>query len=214
MRTVDWYFDFISPFAYIAFERLHTLPADVRIQYRPVLFAALLDHWGQKGPAEIAPKRQWTFRWCTWLAQQHGITLRAPAVHPFNPLPYLRLCLAADCNPDAIRTIYRAIWTTGADPESPEQHRALADSLGIDPARTADPAIKQALRDGTASAAAAGVFGVPTLRIDGELFWGVDGMAFAADFIRDPAVLDSPGMRAIDALREGSVRRGARGPAG
>lgn len=214
MRTVDWYFDFISPFAYIAFERLDTLPADVHVRCRPVLFAALLDHWGQKGPAEIAPKRQWTFRWCTWLAQQHGIALRAPAAHPFNPLPYLRLGLAADCNPDAIRTIYRAIWTTGADPESPEQHRALAEALGIDPARTADPAIKQALRDETASAAAAGVFGVPTLRIDGELFWGVDGMAFAADFIRDPAVLDSPGMRAIDALREGSVRRGARAPAG
>lgn len=60
MHNIDWYFDFISPFSYLQSELLHTLPADVDIRFKPTLFAGLLKHWDNKGPAEIAPKRTWT----------------------------------------------------------------------------------------------------------------------------------------------------------
>ena len=90
MRTIDWYFDFISPYAWFAFLRLDELPADVDLRMKPVLFAGLLNHWGQKGPAEIPAKRIWTYRSCAWTAQSLGIPFQAPAAHPFNPLPYLR----------------------------------------------------------------------------------------------------------------------------
>jgi hypothetical protein len=95
MSQADWYFDFISPYAYLGLMRLRELPQDLEIRYRPVLFAGLLNHWEQKGPAEIAPKRSWTYRSCTWWASAHGIPFRFPAAHPFNSLPYLRLAIAA-----------------------------------------------------------------------------------------------------------------------
>ena len=94
MKPIVFWFDPISPFAYLAFEHLPQALAGCTyaVEYRPLLFAGLLKHWGQKGPAEIPPKRAWTYRHIAWLAHQHGIALQMPAVHPFNPLPLLRLC--------------------------------------------------------------------------------------------------------------------------
>jgi len=81
-----------------------------------VLFAGLLEHWGQKGPAEVPVKRRWTYRWCTWWAQELGIPFRFPAAHPFNPLQHLRLALAAGCTPEAVHKIFNDIWRTVATP--------------------------------------------------------------------------------------------------
>ena len=113
--SVDWYFDFVSPYSYICLHRLGELP--VQVSYKPVLFAGLLNHWGQKGPAEIPAKRKWTYRWCTWWAGELGIPFRFPAAHPFNPLPYLRLSLAAGCSAHAIGAIFAHLWTTGVPAE-------------------------------------------------------------------------------------------------
>lgn len=196
MRTVDWYFDFISPYAWFGFHELRRLPEDLLVRRRPLLFAGLLNHWGQKGPAEIAPKRLWTFRACVWWADRHGIDFRPPAVHPFNPLPYLRLALAADASETAVETIFRALWTTGADPRDPGLMEDLAGRLGLSPAVTDDPAIKQRLRDHTDTAVTLGVFGVPSLVVDGEVFWGADSTDFALAFLAQPDLLRSPSMRA------------------
>jgi 2-hydroxychromene-2-carboxylate isomerase len=207
MRKADWYFDFISPFAYFALTRLPELPTDVAIAYRPLLFAGLLNHWGQKGPAEIPPKRLWTFRWCMWWAQRHGIAFRAPAAHPFNPLQHLRLAIAAGCSPDAVRRIFESVWTTGDDPADPAAFAALAKSLGIDPAQCATPEVKDTLRRNTEEATARGVFGVPTLMIDGQVFWGADGMDFAMDYLADPSILHSEAMRRVDTMQIAASRK-------
>ena len=207
MQTADWYFDFISPFAYLALPRVERLPKTLLLRYRPVLFAGLLDHWGQKGPAEIVPKRVWTYRWCTWLAARQGVPFRFPAAHPFNPLPYLRLAIAAGVTPATVRTIFEALWTTGADPADPAVFTELATTLGVELTALGTPAVKDALRAGTAEAAARGVFGVPTLAIDGELFWGVDGMDFAEAYLADPGVLGSAEMTRVSALPVGVSRK-------
>ncbi len=204
MRTATWYFDFISPFAWIGMHRLKELPADVRIEYRPVLFAGILQHWGQKGPAEISAKRRYTYRWVHWWAAQLGVPLRFPARHPFNPLHHLRLAIACGCTPDAIRTIYQSIWTTGEDASDPERFSALSTKLG---ATGEYPEAKDILRKNTEAAVARGVFGVPTLEIDGELFWGADGMDFAKAFLADPAVVHNPEMRRLDDLPVAAARR-------
>jgi 2-hydroxychromene-2-carboxylate isomerase len=209
MKTADWYFDFISPFACLAARRLHEFAGLREIRYRPVLFAGLLRHWDNKGPAEIEPKRLWTYRWCAWNAARLGVPFSFPAEHPFNPLPWLRLSIAAGNTPEAVERIFAALWTTGADPADPQLLRTVASGLGIDPARQDDPAHKEALRAGTTEAAARGVFGVPTLAIDGELFWGFDGLDFALAFARDPALLDTPEMRRIAGLPVGARRRDA-----
>jgi len=207
MKIADWYFDFISPFAYIGLARLGRFSEKLEIRYRPILFAGLLNHWGQKGPAEIPPKRTWTFRYCTWWAAQQGIAFRSPALHPFNPLPYLRLAIAAGNTPFAIRRIFEALWTTGADPADERAFAELARSLNIDPLRLGEQAIKDALRLETQQAVARGVFGVPTLAVDDELFWGADAMEFVEAYLADPGIVATEEMIRAQNLPAGASRK-------
>jgi 2-hydroxychromene-2-carboxylate isomerase len=206
MQHVDWYFDFISPYASLGMLRLGELPQDLEIRYRPVLFAGLLNHWEQKGPAEIPPKRSWTYRSCTWWATRHRIPFRFPAAHPFNSLPYLRLAIAAGNTGEAVRRIFTALWTTAADPADPRLVADLALSLAVDPAELSRREVKDALRVGTEQAIAQGVFGVPTLGVGSELFWGADATDFASACLADPGILATAEMKRVAALPVGASR--------
>jgi 2-hydroxychromene-2-carboxylate isomerase len=201
--SIDWYFDFVSPYSYICLHRLEELGQPVN--FKPVLFAGLLQHWGQKGPAEIPAKRKWTYRWCTWWARSLGITFRFPGVHPFNPLPYLRLALAAGSTERAVRRIFDVLWTTGDDALHERRFDALCAEFNVDAAQI--EAVKDSLRTATSEAAARGVFGVPTFVIDGEVFWGADALDFIKDFLRDEAVLRNAEMRRVDNLPVGAARK-------
>jgi 2-hydroxychromene-2-carboxylate isomerase len=208
VRSATWYFDFVSPYSYIALHRLKELPGDLRLVYRPVLFAGLLNHWGQKGPAEVPAKRRWTYRWCTWWASQLAIPLRFPALHPFNPLHHLRLAVATRADPTAIQRIFDELWTTGLDAGDPARFSRLCAALEVDATQLGSAEVKDELRRNTDEAAAAGVFGVPTLVIDGEVFWGADAIDFAKAFLADPAVLRNPEIQRVDALPIGAARKG------
>jgi len=201
--SVDWYFDFVSPYSYLAVHRLGEIP--VPIACKPVLFAGLLNRWGQKGPAEIAAKRRWTYRSCAFRARQLGVPFCFPAAHPFNPLQHLRLALACGSSPHAVKRIFEAVWTSGEDANDEGRFAALCGELGVDPARLSD--MKDLLRKNTEEAAARGVFGVPTLVVEGEIFWGEDGIDFAKAFIADARVLRSPEMQRLDELPVGAARR-------
>jgi 2-hydroxychromene-2-carboxylate isomerase len=179
----------------------------VALELRPVLFAGLLKHFGQKGPAEIDAKRRWTCRWCTWSAKELGIPFRFPASHPFNPLHHLRLALAAGPSRENVGKIFDAIWTTGAEASDPGAFNALAKELSVDEAKLASPAVKEALRKNTEEAAARGVFGVPTYEVDGELFWGADSIGFVNAFLADRAALHNDEMRRADSLPVGAARK-------
>jgi 2-hydroxychromene-2-carboxylate isomerase len=199
MTPVTFWFDPVSPYACLAFERLpHALAGcSYAVTYRPVLLAALLQHWGQLGPAEFAPKRDWTYRQVAWLARAQGSALQLPAAHPFNPLPLLRLLVA--CGRDGLPSrrqcerVFEHVWHRGAAADDPARLAALTAALA--PAH--DPqcaAVKQALRAHTDAALARGVFGVPTLELpppsDGaapRLFFGADSLDMAAACLRgDP----------------------------
>jgi 2-hydroxychromene-2-carboxylate isomerase len=203
--SVDWYFDFVSPFSYICLHRLPEL--DAEIHFKPVLFAGLLQHWGQKGPAEIPAKRRWTYRWCTWWAAELGISFRFPAEHPFNPLQHLRLALACGSKPAAVKRIFDSVWMSGGNATDPQRFSELAKELGIDPSRLSSPEIKDALRQNTEQAAARGVFGVPSFVVDGEVFWGADALDFVKAFLKNPSLLRSDEMRRVDGLPVGAQRR-------
>jgi 2-hydroxychromene-2-carboxylate isomerase len=203
--SIDWYFDFVSPYSYIALHRLGELSHPVN--YRPVLFAGLLNHWGQKGPAEIPAKRRWTYRWCTWWAGSLGIPLRFPAEHPFNPLQHLRLALACGSRPDAVKCIFESIWVRGENANDPARFAALCTDLHVDERQVAGEAVKQALRKNTEEAAARGVFGVPSFVVDGEVFWGADAIEFVNAYLNDRAVLRNDEMRRVDALPVGAARK-------
>ena len=207
MRKAIWYFDFISPFAYICLHRLKELPSDLSIEYRPILFAGVLNHWGQKGPAELPTKRRYTYRWSHWWAHSLGLPLRYPAAHPFNPLHHLRLALASGTKPEAIRKIFDAVWTTGADAADPARFAALANECGLKPGDLEKPEIKNQLRTNTDQAVKRGVFGVPTFEVDGELFWGADSIEFLSAFLADPATLKNAETQRLDGLPVAAARR-------
>jgi 2-hydroxychromene-2-carboxylate isomerase len=211
---VSWVFDVISPFSYLAFPRLEELPAGVELEVVPVLLAALLDHFGQRGPAEIPSKRRFTYRFVLWRARRLGLPLRMPPAHPFNPLAALRLIIAAGSSSRAAGIVLRAVFGEGRDVSDPGVIADLAGQLAVaDPqAALADPAIKQRLRDNTSWACSRGVFGVPTLVIGEELFWGHDAVDMALDYLRDPCAFADPDMRIIDTLPIAAAR--TRTPAG
>lgn len=181
MKSIDFHFDFISPYAYLAFEALPQTLAGIpcQVNYRPVLFAALLRHHGQLGPAEIDAKRDWTYRQVQWLAHVNGLRLDLPTAHPFNPLALLRLALAtvAEGNPgrEACAAIFEHVWQGAHDATDPERIAALTKKLA--PVR--DPAggeVKVELGNNTDAAIRQGIFGVPAMSIDDKQFWGFDSL--------------------------------------
>ena len=227
MKQITFYFDVISPYAYLAFEQLPKALEGLSysVRYRPVLFAAMLKHHGQLGPAEIAPKRDWTYRQVLWLAHTLGIDMAMPSTHPFNPLPLLRLAMA--CSPEAYpgapnryvcETIFRHVWRAGpaSEAQGAGAARALEDPLDAErlqaltaqlmPLRDVQSEeVKTLLKTSTADAVARGVFGVPAVLVDGKLFWGFDALPMLSAYLRgDPwfgACWDS-----VDAVAAG-VRR-------
>lgn len=207
MRRATWYFDFVSPFACICLHRLKELPADLAIDYRPVLFAGLLDHWGQKGPAELPSKRRYTYRWSHWWAQSLGIPFRYPAAHPFNPLQHLRLAIACGSRPEPVRTIFASIWTTGEDASDRGRFALLCRDLGPSVEALNAPEVKDTLRKNTEQAAQRGVFGVPTFEIDDELFWGADSIGFLKDYLENPTAIRNPEMQRLDSLPVAAARK-------
>ncbi|MBF0289048.1 MAG: 2-hydroxychromene-2-carboxylate isomerase [SAR324 cluster bacterium] len=201
MKTLDWYFDVISPFAYLQMEKFDQLPKDLEIVFKPVLFAGLLGHWGHKGPAEIPEKRKFTYRHSQWLANQMGIEFKMPAAHPFNPLKGLRLAIACS-NYEGIREIFRYVWKEGHLFDEAENWQELITRLGMPDAdlQIAKPEIKTQLQKNGEEATARGVFGVPTFVVDQEIFWGLDATRFLLDYLDNPQLFQEGEMARISQL--------------
>lgn len=177
-----FYFDPISPYAWLAGLQVARLDeAGVQVDFKPVLFAGLLAAHGTKGPAEVPAKRAYTFRDVMRQASAFGVRMTGPPAHPFNPLRALRMCIAVD-DPDARRrfglALMDAAWRQGLDITAADQLLRIAVENDLDGdalSRAADdPAVKERLAAQTSAAVAAGIFGVPTFLIEGEIFWGAD----------------------------------------
>jgi 2-hydroxychromene-2-carboxylate isomerase len=202
---LDWYFDFISPFAYFQWARLGELPASVELRLRPVLLAAILNHWGQLGPAEIAPKRRFTYRHATWLAARAGLPFTMPSGHPFNSLPLLRLAWSLGLTREVVERLFRFVWVDGYIPQQAAPWQALLVELGR-PGYAEMPLVKEQLRAATDAAIGLGVFGVPTAVAGGQLFWGYDSTDMLLEYCRNPAMLDSAPMRRAVAVPVAAAR--------
>lgn len=212
MKQIDFYLDFISPYAYLAFEELPKalMGLSYSVSHKPLLFAALLKHHGQLGPAEIPAKRDWTYRQVLWLAQSRGIPLELPAAHPFNPLGLLRLATACDeqglPNRYVCETLFRHVWIGGADAADAERLGHLRKRLS--PARDPDDAaVKAQLKEHADAAIAAGVFGVPSFVVDGRVFWGQDALPMLRRYLEGDAWFAGADWEAARALPSGISRR-------
>lgn len=197
-RTLELYFDFISPYAYLAWTQIHRL-ADAHgavVAPRPILFAALLDANQTKGPAEIPAKRVWVFKDTFRRAAYAGVPFAPPPAHPFNPLLALRIASADQPEEErrlAIDTLFRAVWGGGPGVSEEATVRELLTTAGLDGGALVEaarsPEVKARVRARTEEALSRGVFGVPTMVVDEELFWGFDAFDHLERFLDGRDVL-------------------------
>ncbi len=185
MQAVELYFDFVSPYTYLALTQVEPFGRrhEVRWQLMPVVYGALLDATGLVGPAEIAVKRRYTFRDVVRTARMLGEPLVGPPSHPFRSLEALRVAVVYRDHPDALGLVValaRACWGEGRDLTDIGVLKDVVAHAGLDhddlEERLGRDETKQTLRRNTDEALAAGVFGVPTFRLGRELFWGHDRM--------------------------------------
>lgn len=212
MKQITFYFDVISPYAYLAFHAMTESLQEhhVQVQYKPVLFGAILQHLGQLGPAEIPGKRTWTYKQVLWHAHQHQIALQMPATHPFNPIGLLRLALACDANGSPNRyvcnTLFNHVWRSGLDAADPIRLKEITEKLS--PTRDLQSnAVKQELKKNTQYALDRGIFGVPTFAVDEQLFWGFDSLPMLSAYLKGDKWFKSPQWLDADQIPIGIARK-------
>jgi 2-hydroxychromene-2-carboxylate isomerase len=183
-KPLTFYFDFISPYAYIGWKTIHAVAArhSREVTAVPILFAALLDAHGTLGPAEIPAKRVYVFKDALRKAHAAGLPFGPPPAHPFNPLLALRVataCTDIAMQASVIHALFDRVWGSARSGVTEVDVVANAlSAIGVAPAalleRASGTEVKALVKANTAAAIAKGVFGVPTVEVDGELFWGVD----------------------------------------
>ena len=192
MPTIVFYLDFVSPYAYIAFHRLPQVLAGLawHVQYRPVVLGGIFKAQGNTSPASIPAKHAWILRHVQWLAAQDAVPLVMPPAHPFGPLPWLRMALAASPHGQPARAvceeIFNALWQQGRDANEPDFQQAVWQTMTALLPAVRDPHSPEVKRELLALGEAAvqhGVFGVPSFVLlpedaagQPQLFWGVDSL--------------------------------------
>lgn len=223
-EVLDFYFDFISPYAYLAWKNVRNGPRAVALRRgmtlraRPILFPAILDKLGQLGPAEIPSKRAFTIRDVMRHAARESIPMTFPVMHPFNPLAVLRLAMPEASGENQLAVIdalFDLTWARGGDVQSKDAIREALDGAGLDGAvllaRSVEDHVKAALRRDTEAALTLGIFGVPTYIARGELFWGSDRVADLERFLEGNDPLDRALADSIIARPLGLERKVAAG---
>ncbi len=202
-----WYFDYISPYAYLQSTQLAQLQKLQAVECTPVLFAGLLKHWGNLGPAEVAPKRKWTFRDIAYLAHRDGIELTWPAEHPFNPLPLLRLGIIHNNSVEVVQRLFRFVWAEGNLPQDDQAFAKLLAELNTKPQELQAENVKAQLMANGTLAINQGVFGVPSIEIDNDIFWGYSATEMAASYLADDGSYPHSMITSADTLPEGANRQ-------
>jgi 2-hydroxychromene-2-carboxylate isomerase len=191
-HPIDFYFDFSCPYAYLASTRLEELvrSTGAELRLKPVLLGGIFRALEQPqnmsmtlNPAKAEHNRLDLLRWASWLE----VELSPPLRHPNRTVEALRMLLATprEFALQVVTSFYRLYWVEGRDISDPAVLVNALEELGLPGGEIAenstDEAVKAGLRQRTDEAVEAGVFGVPTFIVDGELFWGQDRMEMAAE---------------------------------
>lgn len=213
-RILRFHFDFISPYSYLAWCRVGAFARDhdLRVEPRPTLFAALLNHLDHKGPGEIPEKRAYMFKDCQRMAAQLGVPFVPVFSHPFNPLPSLRATLLDmddDTRQRLVTSLFNATWAESRDVGSAEVVAAICADAGVPDAlaRIQEPEVKKGLLDASHEAIQLGVFGVPTMIVDGELFWGNDSFPHLARYLAGKDTVRPEELERWSAVRPSARRK-------
>ena len=199
MKEINFYFDFLSPFSYFAYLQIEGLAKDLnlKVNFKPVALGPLLNHWQIKGPGEVQPKREFLLKQCLRYASRNKLEFTTPKTHPFNSLYALRLALhgvAGELQPKVIDTLWKAGWQKRIDMGEPEELLAALRENGL-PAdelyeKSFSREAKVELKNNIQEAITKGAFGVPSLVIDDELFWGNDSLTDLKNYIQGQDLLD------------------------
>jgi 2-hydroxychromene-2-carboxylate isomerase len=189
---IEIFFDFISPYSYLAWKRARALGERIghEVEPRPVLLAGILNALGTKGPAEVPARRAYVVKDVLRAAHRTGVKIALPPAHPFNPLPALRVAaleLDRELRFRIADIFFDATWGGGGGIGTTESVAAALREAGIDAAslmaRAGAPEAKERLRQNTDEALARGAFGVPTLFVEGEMFFGFDSFPAIEAFV-------------------------------
>ena len=196
MKRLNFYFDFLSPFSYFAWHQLKD-QSDLEIQFKPVALGPLLNHWGIKGPGEVQPKREFLLKQCLRYAAKNNIAFTTPKTHPFNSLYALRLALkstAGDLQTAVIKTLWEAGWKERIDMGEPEELLHALRTAGLPAEELYEKSFsreaKVELKANIQEAISFGVFGVPSMVVGEELFWGNDAVSDLQNYFEGTDPLD------------------------
>lgn len=182
MKKIDFYFDFLSPYSYLAWTWVRSAPYE--FNFYPISMATVITSYETKGPAQIKPKREYLFREILRRTKLLNIPFTTPKTLPFNSLYALRLSLNSVALTDQkaiIDAIYLAGWTKGMDIGNDDVLKEILKEQGLYSdeliARMEEKSARIELKANNAKALELGVFGVPTFVFDNELFWGHDSIS-------------------------------------
>jgi 2-hydroxychromene-2-carboxylate isomerase len=186
-KEIDFYFDFISPYTYLAYKKIQSLPKNIKINYKPILLGGLHNLEGIKAPAFIKSKLKHMINDCFLIAKKNNFEFKWNSRFPINTLNIMRGYFNVNTsNRDQyIKTMFDAYWKDDLDISKEEFLIPLLKQCKIDKdfffKTIKDPVIKDKLKDATKKAHKKEVFGAPTFIVNNKIFWGQDRLAYALD---------------------------------
>ena len=191
-KSVDFYFDVGSPAAYLAWTQLPALCLETgaTLNYRPMLLGGVFQATGNRPPISVPLKGSYLFDDLGRFALRYGVPFSLNPYFPVNTITLMRIAAGLEMQADTrleayIRAVFQAIWVDGQNMADAATVTEVLRAAGVDAAElmalAADPQVKDRLRLQTEAAVARGVFGAPTMFVNGILYWGQDRL----DFVRE-----------------------------
>ncbi len=195
-KTVEFYYDFSSPYTYIASERIEKICLDsgATLVWKPFLLGGVFNEIGSTPAAQIDNKIVYLKRDMVMCADYYDVALNFPEVFPLNSVRSMRGAFVASEQDKLVEynhLMFRLYFVEGADLSRPEVLGEAVSTIGIDPEwftqRIAEQDIKDMLRDETNTAIERGVFGAPTIFVDDKMYWGNDRLDFLDRYLKESA---------------------------
>lgn len=191
-QSFEFYFDFGSPAAYLAYTQLPQLVQDTGadVVWRPMLLGGVFVATGNASPASVPAKGKYIFRDFSRFAQRYGVPLNTNPFFPINTITLMRIAVGLQLRHDPrfldyCTAMFNAIWVDAQNMNDPTTVAIVLQTNGFDAAAllalASEPAVKDALKAATEAAVQRGVFGAPTFFVADQMYWGQDRI----DFVRD-----------------------------
>lgn len=185
-ETVEFFYDVVSPFSYLASTRIEAIAADcgATLIFRPFFLGGLMKSVGNVPPAQLPARGRYLFTDLRRWARFYGVPFVLPSSFPVNSLPAMRALIGLPAEQLLPKThlVFAAHWGEGRDISDAEVLRELLGDEAV--ARASEPTVKQALIDATAEAEQRGAFGAPSFFVGEELYFGNDRLPFLEQRLR------------------------------